>query len=105
MVDKSGIAENDVCKNEAVEKEQWDPKEEINKLLNSIDPEETDIGVMAAVAHKCLRTMSLDDAYHHMVDRNLPVNEENIEKFLEITTKAYLIRLNMLKVVLELNTN
>ena len=102
---KNDVVENDVYKIDAVEKEEWNAKDEINKLLNSVNPEETDVHVMAAVTHKCLRTISLNDACEYMIRHKLPVNEENLEKYIEITTKAYFLRLDMLKAVLELKTS
>ena len=41
--------------------------------------------------------MSLSDACEFMINRKLPVTDENIEKFLDVTRKAYLIRLEILK--------
>ena len=38
------------------------PNEEIQKLLNSIDKDETDINKITDVTHKCLLIMSVRDA-------------------------------------------
>ena len=39
---------------------------EINKLLNSLEPEETDINKIAKVAHRSLLIMSVWDAVREM---------------------------------------
>ena len=40
------------------ENEAWDPKEEVDKLLNSLDENETDLTKIATVTHKFLKVMS-----------------------------------------------
>ena len=40
--------------------------------------------------------MSLNDACEFMTDHNAPVTNENIDKFLLIAQKAYLIRLKIM---------
>ena len=40
--------------------------------------------------------MSLNDACEYLTDHNAPVTNENIDKFLLIAQKAYLIKLNIM---------
>ena len=76
---------------------QWDPKKEVDRLLDELDAEETDLKKIANTAHKCLQTMSLNDAYEFMMEKNAPMTNENIDKFLEVAQKAYLIRLKIMQ--------
>ena len=78
------------------EAKNWDPKKEVDRLLNELDEEETDLKKIAETAHKCLQTMSLNDTCEFMTDHNAPVTNENIDKFLLIAQKAYLIRLKIM---------
>ena len=71
------------------EAKNWDPKKEVDRLLNELDKEETDLKEIAETAHKCLQAMSLNDACEFMA---VTVTNENIDKFLLIAQKAYLIR-------------
>ena len=71
------------------EAKNWDPKKEVDRLLNELDEEETDLKKIAETAHKCLQAMSLNDACEFMA---VTVTNENIDKFLLIAQKAYLIR-------------
>ena len=79
------------------ENQIWNPTEEVNKLLNSIDDNETDLDKMAVVVYKSLKIMSLNDAYEFMTNRNLPVNEQNMNKFLEVFVEAFFERLEIIK--------
>ena len=90
-------SENASKSENATESESWDPKEEVNRLLNSLDENETNLTKITDVTHKALKAMSLSDACEFMISRKLPVTDENIEKFLDLTRKAYLIRLEILK--------
>ena len=78
------------------ENQIWNPTEEVSKLLNSID-NETDLDKMAVVVYKSLKIMSLNDAYEFMTNRNLPVNEQNMNKFLEVFVEAFFERLEIIK--------
>ena len=77
--------------------EDWDPKEEVDRLLNSIDENETDVEKIAATAHKCLNAMSLNDACEYMIKHKYSITDENIKKFMNVATQSYLIRLQMMK--------
>ena len=76
---------------------EWNASEQIDKVLNSIDPEETDVNVMASAAHKCLKTMALNDAAEYMIEKQFPITEENIKIFMQITQQAYFARLKIMK--------
>ena len=86
--------------NDESESETWNPKEEVDRLLNSLDKNETDLSKIADVAHKSLKAMSLGDACNFMIRHELPMNDENIVKFLDIAQKAYVIRLEILEKLL-----
>ena len=75
----------------------WDPQEEVNRLLNSIDENETDLKKIAETAHKCLNAMSLNDACEYMIRHQYPITDENIKKFMSVATQSYLIRFQMMK--------
>ena len=81
----------------ASESGSWNPKEEVDQLLNSLDENETNLSKIADVTHKCLKAMSFYDACEFMMKRQLPVTDENIQKILEVAQKAYLIRLKILE--------
>ena len=89
--------------NDETESETWNPQKEVNRLLNSLDENETDFNKIADVAHKSLKAMSLGDACEYMVRHELPMNNENIIKFLEIAQRAFIIRLDILKKLLNVN--
>lgn len=89
--------------NDETESETWNPQKEKNRLLNSLDENETDFNKIADVAHKSLKAMSLGDACEYMVRHELPMNNENIIKFLEIARRAFIIRLDILKKLLNVN--
>lgn len=89
--------------NDETESETWNPQKEVNRLLNSLDENETDFNKIADVTHKSLKAMSLGDACEYMVRHELPVNNENIIKFLEIARRAFIIRLDILKKLLNVN--
>ena len=89
--------------NDETESETWNPQKEVNCLLNSLDENETDFNKIADVAHKSLKAMSLGDACEYMVRHELPMNNENIIKFLEIARRAFIIRLDILKKLLNVN--
>ena len=69
---------------------------EIQKLLNSLEPDETDINKIADVTHKCLLIMSVRDAAlltnNHTIDE-----EEKMKLFHEIIQKSYLVKHKLLE--------
>ena len=75
----------------------WDPKKEVDQLLGELDDDEADLKEIATTAHQCLKAMSLNDACEFMTERNAPMTEENINKFLDIAQKTYLIRLKIME--------
>ena len=78
---------------------------EINKLLNSLEPEETDINKIAKVAHKSLLMMSIRDVAIEMKKRKKEKDDENeelnnedeIKLFDEMIQKSYLKKLDFIK--------
>ena len=83
-------------------------QEEINKTLNSLDPEENDINKIAKATHRSLLLMSVKDAVMEMRDeeekeekRKKGEGEEEkndeMKKFHEKIQKSYLQKLNFLR--------
>ena len=78
---------------------------EINKLLNSLEPEETDINKIAKVAHKSLLMMSIRDVAMEMKKRKKEKDDEKeelndedeIKLFNEMIQKPYLGKLDFMK--------
>ena len=80
---------------------------EINKLLNSLEPEETDINKIANVAHRSLLIMSIQDAVTEMEmekrrkkeknDGKEELNDEDDTKLFEMIQKSYLGKLDFMK--------
>ena len=78
---------------------------EINKLLNSLEPEETDINKIAKVAHKSLLMMSIRDVDIEMKKRKKEKDDEKeelndedeIKLFDEMIQKSYLEKLDFMK--------
>ena len=79
---------------------------EISKLLNSLEPEETDINKIANVAHRSLLTMSIRDAVTEMEMEKRRKKEKNDEKeelnedetkLFEMIQKSYLGKLDFMK--------
>ena len=95
-------SENDETESET-ESETWNPQKEVNRLLNSLDENETDFNKIADVAHKSLKAMSLGDACEYMIRHELPMNDENIVKFLDIAQRAYVIKFEILQKLLIAN--
>ena len=77
------------------------PHEEIQKLLNSLDKDETDINKITDVTHKCLLIMSVRDAAILMngkkKENNDDVVDEEIKLFDKIVQKSYLVKLALLE--------
>ena len=78
---------------------------EINKLFNSLEPEETDINKIAKVAHKSLLMMSIRDVAIEMKKRKKEKDDEKeelndedeIKLFNEMIQKPYLEKLDFMK--------
>ena len=79
---------------------------EINKLLNSLEPEETDINKIANVAHRPLLIMPIRDAVTEMEMEKRRKKEKNDEKeelnedetkLFEMIQKSYLGKLDFMK--------
>ena len=70
---------------------------EIQKLLNSLEPDETDVNKIADVTHKCLLIMSVRDAALLINNSTIEEEEEKMNLFHEIIQKSYLIKLNLLE--------
>ena len=78
---------------------------EINKLLNSLEPEETDINKIAKVANKSLLMMSIRDVAIEMKKRKKEKDDEKeelndedeIKLFDEMIQKSYLEKLDFMK--------
>ena len=73
--------------------------DEIQKLFNSLEPDETDINKIADVTHKCLLVMSVRDAallLNNKVDSD-DDKEEKMKLFNEIIQKSYLMKLSLLE--------
>ena len=87
------------------EKMAFNVQNEINKLLNSLEPEETDINKIAKVAHKSLLMMSIRDVAIEMKKRKKEKDDEKeelndedeIKLFDEMIQKSYLEKLDFMK--------
>ena len=72
---------------------------EIQKLFNSLEPDETDINKIADVTHKCLLVMSVRDAALLINNKTNDDDdkEEKMKLFHEIIQKSYLMKLSLLE--------
>ena len=74
---------------------------ELQKLFNSLEPNETDITKIADVTHKSLLIMSVRDAamiINSRKEKNNDVDDdEEMKLFDEIVQKSYLFKLELLK--------
>ena len=74
---------------------------EINKQLNSPEPEETDIIKITKVTHRTLLMMSMRDAVMEMRDKKKDKKKEEeeneIKLFHELIQKSYLEKLDFIK--------
>ena len=85
----------------------FNEQNEISKLLNSLEPEETDINKIANVAHRSLLVMSIRDAVTEMEmekrrkkeknDEKEELNDEDDTKLFEMIQKSYLGKLDFMK--------
>ena len=76
---------------------------EINKQLNSLEPEETDINKITKVTHRTLLMMSMRDAVMEMRDKKKDEKKEEEEEeneiklFHELIQKSYLEKLDFMR--------
>ena len=70
---------------------------ELQKLFNSLEPDETGVTKIAEVTHKSLLIMSVRDAATVINSRKEKNNGEEMKLFNEIVQKSYLLRLELLK--------
>ena len=71
---------------------------ELQKLFNSLEPDETDVTKIAEVTHKSLLIMSVRDAATVINSRKEKNNDgEEMKLFDEIVQKSYLLKLELLK--------
>ena len=75
---------------------KWDPKLEVEAVIESIEGE-TDVRKIAAAADKCLHIMSLNDACEFMVAYQYPITPINILRFKNIADQCYFARLAIMK--------
>ena len=76
----------------------------INRQLNSLEPEETDINKITKVTHRTLLMMSMRDAVMEMRDKKKDEKKEEEEEeeneiklFHELIQKSYLEKLDFIK--------
>ena len=71
------------------------------KLLNTLEPDENDIGKISKVTHKCLMVMSVRDASIIMNNRKEKKENENDEDemnlFHELNQKTYLEKIDLMR--------
>ena len=74
---------------------------ELQKLFNSLEPDETDVTKIADVTHKSLLIMSVRDAAMVIKSKKrkneFDDDDEIMKLFDEIVQKSYLIKLELLK--------
>ena len=79
---------------------------EIQKLLNSLEPNETDVNKITDETHKCLLIMSVRDAAQIINSRKKSDNNDDhddekekqeMKLFDEIVQKSYLVKLELLE--------
>ena len=85
------------------DEEHLDLENEVDRFLNELNEQENDLKKMAEITHKSLLVMSLKDACEYMMERNAPMTNENVKKFLLIAQKACEIRVNIMKNLLAKN--
>ena len=76
------------------------PEEEIEKLLNSLEPEENDVDKISKVTHKYLMVMSVRDAttkINNMRKDEKLENEDKINLFHELIQKSYFEKINFMR--------
>ena len=82
------------------EKTTFNVDNELQKLFNSLEPDETDITKIADVTHKSLLIMSVRDAatvINSKKKNNDVDNDKKMKLFDEIVQKSYLVKLELLK--------
>ena len=76
---------------------RFNPNEEIQKLFDSLEPDETDVNKIADVTHKCLLIMSVRDAALITNQSDNGDEDEKMKLFHEIIKKSYLLKLKLLE--------
>ena len=76
--------------------ENWS-QNAIDAWLNTLDPKRLTFKKIVFVIKQCLNIMSLDDACKYMAKHKLNVTDENINKFMQMADKYYLIRMKIFK--------
>ena len=76
--------------------ENWS-QNAIDAWLNTLDPKRLAFKKIVFVIKQCLNIMSLDDACKYMTKHKLNVTDENINKFMQMADKYYLIRMKIFK--------
>ena len=76
------------------------PQDEIDKLLNTLEPEENDIDKITKVTHKSLMILSVVDAaavYKNKKEDEKLNEEDEIKLFHKLIQKSYLEKLDFMK--------
>ena len=76
------------------------PQDEIDKLLNTLEPEENDIDKITKVTHKSLMILSVVDAaavYKNKKEDEKLNEEDEIKLFHKLIQKYYLEKLDFMK--------
>ena len=76
--------------------ENWS-QNAIDAWLNTLGPKRLTFKKIVFVIKQCLNIMSLDDACKYMTKHKLNVTDENINKFMQMADKYYLIRMKIFK--------
>ena len=69
----------------------------VEDWLNILNPKRLTFKKIVFVMKQCLIVISLDDACKYMTQHKLSVTDENIDKFMKIADKYYLMRMEILK--------
>ena len=76
--------------------ENW-VENSIDEWLDSLDLKKLTFKKIVFVMKQCLNIISLNDACNYMEKHKISLNEENIEKFIQMADEYYLIRIKILK--------
>ena len=79
---------------------EFNPQDEIDKLLNTLEPEENDIDKITKVTHKSLMILSVVDAaavYKNKKEDEKLNEEDEIKLFHKLIQKSYLEKLDFMK--------
>ena len=78
----------------------FNPQDEINKLLNALEPEKNDIKKITDVTHKSLMILSVTDAAKVINNKKKDEKsneEDEMKLFHEVIQKSYLEKLDFMK--------